>query len=62
MPTQMLEIIKNKIYQKKIMNSTVFLSDFTEETRDLKVDIILMSLVRLHIPDTKKILKALFNI
>ncbi|MEH7106417.1 class I SAM-dependent methyltransferase [Bacillus sp. JJ1764] len=59
---QMLEVAKAKIAHKGITNSNVLYSDFTQETPDLKADIVLMSLVLLHIPDTKKILQELFNI
>jgi ubiquinone/menaquinone biosynthesis C-methylase UbiE len=59
---QMLEVAKAKISQKGITNSKVLYSDFTQETPELKADIVLMSLVLLHIPDTKKILQELFNI
>jgi ubiquinone/menaquinone biosynthesis C-methylase UbiE len=59
---QMLEVAKAKISHKGITNSKVLYSDFTQETPELKADIILMSLVLLHIPDTKKILQELFNI
>ncbi|WP_347549093.1 methyltransferase domain-containing protein [Pseudalkalibacillus hwajinpoensis] len=59
---QMLEVAKAKIIHKKITNSKVLYSDFTQETPELKADIVLMSLVLLHIPDTKKILQELFNI
>ncbi|QCR33426.1 class I SAM-dependent methyltransferase [Lysinibacillus sp. SGAir0095] len=59
---QMLEVAKAKISHKGITNSKVLFSDFTQETPKLKADIILMSLVLLHIPDTKKILQELFNI
>ena len=59
---QMLEVAKAKISHKGITNSKVLYSDFTQETPKLKADIILMSLVLLHIPDTKKILQELFNI
>lgn len=59
---QMIEVIKNKASKKEITNTKVLLADFTEETPDIKVDIAFMSLVLLHIPDTKKILKELFNI
>jgi ubiquinone/menaquinone biosynthesis C-methylase UbiE len=59
---QMLEVAKAKISHKGITNSKVFYTDFTQETPELKVDIVLMSLVLLHIPDTKKILQELFNI
>ena len=59
---QMLEVAKAKISHKGITNSKVLYSDFTEETPELKADIVLMSLVLLHIPDTKKILQELFNV
>lgn len=59
---QMLEVAKAKISHKGIANSTVLYSDFTQETPELKADIVLLSLVLLHIPDTKKILQELFSI
>nr|WP_144926572.1 class I SAM-dependent methyltransferase [Paenibacillus bovis] len=58
---QMLEVAEAKITQRGIPNAKVLYSDFTQETPDVKVDIILMSLVLLHIPDTKKILHNLFG-
>lgn len=59
---QMLEVAQAKISQKGIANSRVLYSDFTQETPELKADIVLLSLVLLHIPDTKKILEQLFQI
>ncbi len=59
---QMLEVAKAKISQKGITNSKVLYSDFTQEPPELKADIVLMSLVLLHIPDTKIILQRLFNV
>ncbi|MBO0959955.1 class I SAM-dependent methyltransferase [Neobacillus sp. MM2021_6] len=59
---QMLEVAKAKISQKGMINANVLYSDFTHETPDLKADIVLMSLVLLHIPETKKILQEMFNI
>jgi ubiquinone/menaquinone biosynthesis C-methylase UbiE len=59
---QMLEVAQTKIIHKGITNSKVLYADFTEETPELKADIVLMSLVLLHIPDTKQILQELFNI
>ncbi|ASN05428.1 class I SAM-dependent methyltransferase [Virgibacillus necropolis] len=59
---QMLDVAKEKISRKGIKNTTVTYADFTEETTKLKADIVLMSLVLLHIPDTKKILQELFNV
>jgi ubiquinone/menaquinone biosynthesis C-methylase UbiE len=59
---QMLEVAKAKISYKGITNSKVLYSDFTQETPEIKTDIVLMSLVLHHFPDTKKILQELFNI
>ncbi|QNF29922.1 class I SAM-dependent methyltransferase [Metabacillus elymi] len=59
---QMLDVANAKISHKGITNSKVLYSDFTQETTELKADIVLMSLVLLHIPDTKNILQSLFNI
>ncbi|SFX54573.1 Ubiquinone/menaquinone biosynthesis C-methylase UbiE [Thermoactinomyces sp. DSM 45891] len=59
---QMLEIAKTKIPKKGITNSKVLLSDFTKGVPQLKTDIVVMSLVLLHIPETKKILHELFSI
>ncbi|WP_018922691.1 class I SAM-dependent methyltransferase [Salsuginibacillus kocurii] len=59
---QMLEVAKAKASHKEITNSKVLYSDFTQETPELKADIVLMSLVLLHIPDTKNILQRLFNL
>lgn len=59
---KMLEVAQAKISQKGIANSRVLYSDFTQETPELKADIVLLSLVLLHIPDTKKILEQLFQI
>lgn len=58
----MLEVAKAKISRKGITNTNVLYSDFIEETPDLKADIVLMSLVLLHIPDTEKISQELFSV
>src|SRR5690625_5855828 len=58
---QMLEGAKAKISQKGITNSKVLYSDFTDETPELKADIILVSLVILHIQYTKYILQELYK-
>src|SRR5699024_5813359 len=52
---------EDKISNCKIKNISVLQADFTEKSPDLKVDIIVISLVLLHIPDTDKILNELFN-
>ena len=59
---QMLEVAKAKIKHREMTNLRVLYSDFTQETPELKADIILISLVLLHIPDTQMILQKLFNI
>lgn len=59
---QMLEVAEAKIAVRGIPNAKVLYSDFTQETPELKADIIIMSLVLLHIPDTKNILQELFHI
>ncbi|WP_339148498.1 MULTISPECIES: methyltransferase domain-containing protein [unclassified Sutcliffiella] len=58
---QMLEVAAAKIKNKGITNARVRYSDFTKESSDLKADILLLSLVLLHIPDTKQLLKELYN-
>ncbi len=37
-------------------------ADLTQEKPESKADIVLMSIVLLHIPETKKIVQELFNI
>lgn len=59
---QMLEVATAKISRRGITNSKVLYSDFTERTPNLQADIVLMSLVLLHIPDTTKILQELYTI
>lgn len=59
---QMLDIAKRKITQRGIINANVIFADFTQENPSLKADIVLLSLVLLHIPDTKQILQKLYNI
>jgi len=59
---QMLQVAKEKITHKGITNAEVLYSDFTEEKPEMKADIVLVSLVLLHIPDTNAILKELFTV
>ncbi|TGL86224.1 class I SAM-dependent methyltransferase [Leptospira congkakensis] len=58
----MLEILKEKIVRTKIdqTKTKVFYSDFTKIESNVKADIILASLVLLHVPDTITLLKQ-FN-
>ncbi|WP_042224300.1 class I SAM-dependent methyltransferase [Oceanobacillus manasiensis] len=59
---QMTDVAQAKINNRGINNAKAIYSDFTQETPALKADIVLMSLVLLHVPDTEKILKQLYNI
>ena len=59
---EMIEVAQGKITHDNIVNAKVLHSDFTEDTPKLKADIVMMSLVLLHIPDTNKILQELFDI
>ncbi|WP_404447046.1 class I SAM-dependent methyltransferase [Sutcliffiella horikoshii] len=58
---QMLEVGAAKIAQKGITNASVLYYDFTKERPKIKADILLLSMVLLHIPDTKQILQELYN-
>lgn len=57
----MVEIINNKVAANNIQNVQTFVADFTKDTFDIKADIVLVSLVLLHIPDTKIILDKLYK-
>ena len=59
---QALQDAEDKISARGITNCEVLYSDFTEEMPELKADIVLVSLVLLHIPDTTLILQKLFSI
>lgn len=59
---QMLEVAEAKIRNRDISNASVRHADFMEELPDLQADVVLLSLVLLHIPDTEKILKQLHTI
>lgn len=59
---QMLEVAEAKIGRQGIANATVRYADFMKELPDVQADVVLLSLVLLHIPDTEKILKQLHTI
>jgi len=59
---QMLEVAEAKISKRSIANAKTLYMDFTQEAPELEADIVLMSLVLLHIPDTKKILQEMFSV
>lgn len=58
---QDLEAAETKITERGITNCEILCSDFTKVIPKLKADIVLLSLVLLHIPDTKLILQNLFD-
>lgn len=59
---QMLAVAKAKIAQKELNHAQVLHTDFTKKLPTVKADIVLMSLVLLHIPETKTILQNLYRI
>lgn len=59
---QMLEVAQAKISRGEITNAKVLYTDFTQESPEVQADIVLVSLVLLHVPDTKKILQELYNV
>lgn len=58
----MLDIVREKIKRTNTTNAEVIHSNFLQNTKNKKSDLILVSLVLLHIPDTKKILKFFYEI
>lgn len=59
---EVLEAALDKITTQELTNAKVLYSDFTKEMPEVKTDIVLLSLVLLHIPDTKLILRELYRI
>lgn len=57
---KMLAIAQHKITQAHLTQAAVLQADFTQNKPTIQADIVLVSLVLLHIPDTKKILAQLF--
>lgn len=58
----MLDIVREKIKRTNVTNAEVIHSNFLQNTKSKKADLILVSLVLLHIPDTKNILKYFYEI
>lgn len=56
---QMLHIAAEKIKRQEITNATVHYADFTKGMPTIQADIVFLSLVLLHIPNTALILKNL---
>lgn len=60
--SNMLDVAQVKITHRKISNARTLQADFTQALPDIKADIVIVSLVLLHIPDTAKILQQLFEL
>ncbi|NIK12270.1 class I SAM-dependent methyltransferase [Alkalibacillus almallahensis] len=59
--SQMVGVAKEKVHQRNIENARVIQADFMQEKPSEKVDTIFMSLVLIHIPETKTILQTLYD-
>ncbi|EPH95861.1 methyltransferase domain protein [Enterococcus faecalis 13-SD-W-01] len=57
----MMEAAEQKIQAAEVTNVHTVIADFLKDQNDIKGDIILVSLVLLHIPETEKILRELFQ-
>ncbi|MCW7491223.1 methyltransferase domain-containing protein [Leptospira sp. 2 VSF19] len=58
----MLDIVREKIKRLNVHNAEVIHSNFLQNSNTKKADLLLVSLVLLHIPDTKKILHFFYEI
>lgn len=58
---QMLEIVREKIVLADIKNAEVICSDFTKEGPGVQTDVIVASLVLLHVPDVERLLKSFYS-
>ncbi|KAF1300877.1 class I SAM-dependent DNA methyltransferase [Enterococcus sp. JM9B] len=58
---KMTSIAKKKLAQQSFPNVQAQTIDLTKENSPVKTDILLVSLVLLHIPDTKQILQKLYD-
>jgi ubiquinone/menaquinone biosynthesis C-methylase UbiE len=59
---QMLAIAREKITRTNIENAEVIHSDFTKTTSNIKTDIVVVSLVLLHILDVYEMLKNFYSV
>lgn len=59
---EMLKLADAKIEKMDLHNVHTYQQDFTKNLPAYKVDVIIVSLVLLHIPDTETILKALYSV
>ncbi|MGX7244874.1 class I SAM-dependent methyltransferase [Enterococcus quebecensis] len=60
---EMIRIVEQKIKQMKIVNAKTIADCFSEEhVLGVKADIIIVSLVLLHVPDTEDLLKELYDV
>ncbi|WP_086311986.1 hypothetical protein A5821_003231 [Enterococcus sp. 7F3_DIV0205] len=59
---EMIRIVKQKIDQLEETNAKTIVGSFSNEnTFDIKADLIVVSLVLLHVPDTLDLLKSLYS-
>jgi len=58
---EMLKVAESKISNAGMTNAKILNADFTKKSHELNADIIFMSLVLLHIPDTQKIVQELYS-
>ncbi|MFV0557090.1 MAG: class I SAM-dependent DNA methyltransferase [Enterococcus sp.] len=58
----MLQLAQHKIDTNALSHVSLMQADFTQEVPAIKADIIMLSLVLLHIPETKQILQTLFEL
>ncbi|MFC4737173.1 class I SAM-dependent methyltransferase [Bacillus daqingensis] len=59
---QMLKLAQAKIVERELSNATVLHADFVKTEPSVSADIVLLSLVLLHIPDTERILQAIAHV
>lgn len=57
---EMVNVAESKISELEIQNAMARQADYTNEMPEPQADIILVSLVLLHIPETKNILQSLY--
>lgn len=59
---EMIRLTNQKIIDQGIQNASSYQLNLIEESTDIKADIILVSLLLLHVPNTALILRKLFDV
>lgn len=59
---KMLQVAESKIEARGLSNARVLHADYTQEFPELEVDMILVSLVLLHVPNTNQLLENLYRV